>query len=192
MALGLSRLGAGAFEQVGNTESRGPPVEPGAIQSRTLDAEDRDDVAPLPFRCFAAAAIPLELAQDRVFRGVNEQPGRRFRGDLQRLPHPEPLTIEGVRPDDVFIAVLHEIGDFDPAVVNFRPWLFRRVIRLCRERGMPVSGGVFAGLDAAAREIAALNKMSETEAVRLIEANLAKGPKRGKAANEEDAQEEAA
>ena len=49
-----------------------------------------------------------------------------------------------------------------------------------------------AALDRMAREIAAVNKMSETEAVRLIEANLAKGPKRGKAANEEDAQEEAA
>ncbi|MCB1233737.1 MAG: sigma-70 family RNA polymerase sigma factor [Verrucomicrobiae bacterium] len=66
--------------------------------------------------------------------------------------------------DDVFIAVLHEIGDFDPAVVNFRPWLFRRVIRLCRERGMPVSGGVFAGLDAAAREIAALRLFGKLSA----------------------------
>jgi len=37
-----------------------------------------------------------------------------------------------------------------------------------------------------AREIAAVNRMSETEAVRLIEVNLAKGPKRGaKADNEE-------
>ena len=49
-----------------------------------------------------------------------------------------------------------------------------------------------AALDRMAREIAAVYKMSEIEAVRLIEANLAKGPKRGKAANEEDAQEEAA
>jgi CarD family transcriptional regulator len=54
-----------------------------------------------------------------------------------------------------------------------------------------------AALDRMAREIAAVNKMSETEAVRLIEANLAKGPKRGaKADNEaeqaEPEQEEAA
>jgi CarD family transcriptional regulator len=49
-----------------------------------------------------------------------------------------------------------------------------------------------AALDRMAREIAAVNKMSETEAVRVIEANLAKGPRRGKAANEEEAQEEAA
>ncbi len=35
-----------------------------------------------------------------------------------------------------------------------------------------------AALDRMAREIAAVNQMSETEAVRLIEANLAKGPKR--------------
>jgi len=51
-----------------------------------------------------------------------------------------------------------------------------------------------AALDRMAREIAAVNKMSETEAVRLIEVNLAKGPKRGaKADNEEvEAQEEAA
>ncbi|HTV67520.1 MAG TPA: CarD family transcriptional regulator [Rhizobiaceae bacterium] len=51
-----------------------------------------------------------------------------------------------------------------------------------------------AALDRMAREIAAVNKMSETEAVRLIEANLAKGPKRGvaKADNEETEQEEAA
>jgi CarD family transcriptional regulator len=34
--------------------------------------------------------------------------------------------------------------------------------------------------------------MSETEAVRLVEANLNKGPKRGKLLEEEDAQEEAA
>jgi CarD family transcriptional regulator len=34
--------------------------------------------------------------------------------------------------------------------------------------------------------------MSETEAVRLVEANLAKGPKRGKVVDEDEAQEEAA
>ena len=50
-----------------------------------------------------------------------------------------------------------------------------------------------AALDRLAREIAAVNRMSETEAVRLIEVNLAKGPKRGaKADNEEAEQEEAA
>ncbi|MCV9909765.1 CarD family transcriptional regulator [Brucella sp. HL-2] len=38
-----------------------------------------------------------------------------------------------------------------------------------------------AALDRMAREIAAVNKLSDTEAVRLIEANLAKGPKRTKA-----------
>ncbi|MCR9139748.1 MAG: CarD family transcriptional regulator [Alphaproteobacteria bacterium] len=42
-----------------------------------------------------------------------------------------------------------------------------------------------AALDRMAREIAAVNKLSETEAVRLIETNLNKGPKRGKAAEEE-------
>lgn len=50
-----------------------------------------------------------------------------------------------------------------------------------------------AALDRMAREIAAVNKVSETEAVHLIEANLAKGPRRGaKADNEEAEQEEAA
>ena len=50
-----------------------------------------------------------------------------------------------------------------------------------------------AALDRMAREIAAVNRMSETEAVRLIEVNLNKGPKRGtKADNEETEQEEAA
>ncbi|MFZ1680565.1 MAG: CarD family transcriptional regulator [Rhizobiaceae bacterium] len=50
-----------------------------------------------------------------------------------------------------------------------------------------------AALDRMAREIAAVNRMSETEAVRLIEANLAKGPRRGaKADNEEGEQSEAA
>jgi len=34
--------------------------------------------------------------------------------------------------------------------------------------------------------------MSDTEAVRLVEVNLAKGPKRGKVVEEEDSQEEAA
>jgi CarD family transcriptional regulator len=47
-----------------------------------------------------------------------------------------------------------------------------------------------AALDRMAREIAAVNKMSENEAVRLVEANLNKGPKRGKVVDEEDAQEE--
>ena len=43
-----------------------------------------------------------------------------------------------------------------------------------------------AALDRMSREIAAVNKMSETEAVRQIEDNLAKGPRRGaKADNEE-------
>ena len=54
-----------------------------------------------------------------------------------------------------------------------------------------------AALDRMAREIAAVNRVSDTEAVRLIEANLAKGPKRGaktEADNEETEteQEEAA
>ena len=50
-----------------------------------------------------------------------------------------------------------------------------------------------SALDRMAREIAAVNRMSETEAVRLIEVNLNKGPKRGaKADNEEAEQEEAA
>lgn len=52
-----------------------------------------------------------------------------------------------------------------------------------------------AALDRMAREIAAVNKMSDTEAVHLIEANLAKGPKRGpkaEADNEETEQDEAA
>ena len=50
-----------------------------------------------------------------------------------------------------------------------------------------------AALDRMAREIAAVNKMSETEAVNLIEQNLNKGPRRGaKADNEEADQEEAA
>ena len=54
-----------------------------------------------------------------------------------------------------------------------------------------------AALDRMAREIAAVNKMSETEAVRLIEANLAKSPKRGaktdiEADNEVEETEEAA
>ena len=49
-----------------------------------------------------------------------------------------------------------------------------------------------AALDRMAREIAAVNKMSETEAVRLVETNLAKGPKRGKTVEEDDTQEEEA
>ncbi|MGH6761254.1 MAG: CarD family transcriptional regulator [Phyllobacterium sp.] len=53
-----------------------------------------------------------------------------------------------------------------------------------------------AALDRMAREIAAVNKLSETEAVRLIEVNLAKSPKRGAKteadAEVEEEQEEAA
>ena len=50
-----------------------------------------------------------------------------------------------------------------------------------------------AALDRMAREIAAVNKMSETESVRLIETHLAKAPKRGKANDDgDDKQEEAA
>jgi CarD family transcriptional regulator len=51
-----------------------------------------------------------------------------------------------------------------------------------------------AALDRMAREIAAVNRVSDTEAVRLIETNLNKGPRRGaKADNQEaDEQEEAA
>ena len=49
-----------------------------------------------------------------------------------------------------------------------------------------------AALDRMAREIAAVNKMSDTESVRLIEANLAKGPKRSKVLDEEESHEEAA
>ena len=50
-----------------------------------------------------------------------------------------------------------------------------------------------AALDRMAREIAAVNRLSDTEAVHLIEANLNKGPRRGsKADNVEAEQEEAA
>ena len=42
-----------------------------------------------------------------------------------------------------------------------------------------------AALDRMAREISAVNKISTTEAVVLIEKNLAKGPRRGAAANDE-------
>ncbi len=41
-----------------------------------------------------------------------------------------------------------------------------------------------AALDRMAREIAAVNRLSETEAVRLIETNLNKGPRRGAKAEE--------
>ncbi len=48
-----------------------------------------------------------------------------------------------------------------------------------------------AALDRMAREIAAVNRMSETEAVHLIEINLNKGPRRGaKADNEAEAEVE--
>lgn len=51
-----------------------------------------------------------------------------------------------------------------------------------------------AALDRMAREISAVNRISETEAIREIEQNLAKGPKRGRKGEEdgEDEQEEAA
>ncbi len=42
-----------------------------------------------------------------------------------------------------------------------------------------------AALDRMARELAAVNQLSETEAVRLIETNLNKGPKRGAKVEEE-------
>ena len=43
-----------------------------------------------------------------------------------------------------------------------------------------------AALERMAREISAVKKVTETEAVNLIEANLAKGPRRGPKAEEED------
>ena len=43
-----------------------------------------------------------------------------------------------------------------------------------------------AALDRMAREIAAVNRLTDTEAVRVIEANLAKGPKRGAKADAEE------
>lgn len=49
-----------------------------------------------------------------------------------------------------------------------------------------------AALDRMAREIAAVKKLTETEAVNLIEANLAKGPRRGPAKEEDEGEEEAA
>ena len=52
-----------------------------------------------------------------------------------------------------------------------------------------------AALDRMAREISAVNKVSETEAVRQIEQNLAKSPRRGQKSEDEsgdDSQEEAA
>jgi CarD family transcriptional regulator len=45
-----------------------------------------------------------------------------------------------------------------------------------------------AALDRMARELAAVNKLSDTEAVRLVETNLAKGPKRGAKVEEADAE----
>lgn len=43
-----------------------------------------------------------------------------------------------------------------------------------------------AALERMARELAVVNKLSDTEAVILIEANLAKGPRRGPKAEEQD------
>jgi CarD family transcriptional regulator len=47
-----------------------------------------------------------------------------------------------------------------------------------------------AALDRMAREIAAVNKLSDTESVRLIEINLNKGPKRGKTVEDEESPDE--
>ncbi|SUB02703.1 CarD-like/TRCF domain [Pannonibacter phragmitetus] len=47
-----------------------------------------------------------------------------------------------------------------------------------------------AALDRMAREIAAVNKCSETEAVKQIEQNLAKTPARAKSADEEEGEQE--
>ena len=47
-------------------------------------------------------------------------------------------------------------------------------------------------MDRMSREIGAVNKLTLTEAVRLIEVNLNKGPKRGKAVEEDESQDEAA
>ncbi|TPW30733.1 CarD family transcriptional regulator [Pararhizobium mangrovi] len=49
-----------------------------------------------------------------------------------------------------------------------------------------------AALDRMTREIAAVRKVSETEAVNLVETHLGKGPKRGKANNDEETQDAAA
>lgn len=49
-----------------------------------------------------------------------------------------------------------------------------------------------AALDRMAREIAAVNKLSETEAVRLIETNLTKSPKRGSKTDVAEDESEAA
>lgn len=49
-----------------------------------------------------------------------------------------------------------------------------------------------AALDRMAREIAAVKRITETEAIREIEAMLAKGPRRGAAAAEEEERDEAA
>lgn len=49
-----------------------------------------------------------------------------------------------------------------------------------------------AALERMAREIAVVKKISETEAVNLIEANLAKGPRRGPKSEDEENSEEAA
>jgi len=49
-----------------------------------------------------------------------------------------------------------------------------------------------AALDRMAREISAVNKISTTESVVLIEKNLAKGPKRGPKTDEEEQEEKAA
>jgi len=50
-----------------------------------------------------------------------------------------------------------------------------------------------AALDRMSREISAVNRISETEAIRQIEQNLAKSPRRGRKGDDaEDAQEEAA
>jgi len=50
-----------------------------------------------------------------------------------------------------------------------------------------------AALDRVVREIASVNKITETEALKLIEQSLAKSPRRAKNAEaEEEVQEEAA
>jgi CarD family transcriptional regulator len=49
-----------------------------------------------------------------------------------------------------------------------------------------------AALDRVVREISTVNKITETEALKLIEQSLAKSPRRMKAAEAEELQDEAA
>jgi hypothetical protein len=70
----ISRITAGAREQIKKTQFARPALHVIRVQAASLNFQDSDHVTPLEFGNLAALTVPIELGQDGIFRRRQPDP----------------------------------------------------------------------------------------------------------------------